>query len=194
DGADGNKGVIGYGDRINIGGDTWWSMGDLGMNNNFCLRSNVTGQRTPAIDWLSLDSKHLDVAPAQGSKVNVSMDASKLDNGLYEAIIEIRTNDELRSTISIPVYVINGKGTGIISKEYTGGANVRVSGNDLTVSADKDIDRIQVFDLSGRLAETIYVGGRNYNATLTGISGALYILKVSYADGSCSTIKVPVIR
>lgn len=95
--------------------------------------------------------------------------------------------------ITIPVYVINGKGTGIISKQYTGGANVRVSGHDLAVNSDKDIDRIQIFDLSGRLTETLSIGGRNYNATLTGVSGALYILKVVYADGTSSTIKVPVI-
>ena len=70
---------------------------------------------------------------------------------------------------------------------------ISVSGHDLAVSSDKDINRIQVFDLSGRLTETLSIGGRNYNATLTGVSGALYILKVVYADGTSSTIKVPVI-
>lgn len=193
DGTDGEKGVIGFGDLINIGQNIWWSMGDLGMKYNYCLRANVTGQRTPAIDWLSVDTKHLEVASGKGGKLNVSVDGSKLDNALYEAKIEIRTNDDLRSVVTIPVYVINGKGTGIISKQYTGGANIRVSGHDLAVSSDKDIDRIQVFDLSGRLTETLSIGGRNYNATLTGVSGALYILKVVYADGTSSTIKVPVI-
>lgn len=74
-----------------------------------------------------------------------------------------------------------------------GGATVRVSGNTLAVSADKNIDRIQVFDLSGRLTQTLSVNGRSYNATLTGLSGSLYIMKISYADGTSSTIKVPVI-
>lgn len=193
DGTDGEKGVIGFGDLINIGQNIWWSMGDLGMKYNYCLRANVTGQRTPAIDWLSVDTKHLEVASGKGGKLNVSVDGSKLDNAIYEAKIEIRTNDDLRSVVTIPVYVINGKCTGIISKQYTGGANVRVSGHDLAVSSDKDIDRIQIFDLSGRLTETLSIGGRNYNATLTGVSGALYILKVVYADGTSSTIKVPVI-
>ena len=193
DGPGSEKGVIGFGDLINIGQNVWWSMGDLGMKYNYCLRANVTGQRTPAINWLSVDTKHLDVASGKEGKVNVSVDASKLDNALYEAKIEIRTNDDLRSVVTIPVYVINGKGTGIISKQYTGGANVRISGHDLAVSSDKDIVRIQVFDLSGRLTETLSVGGRSYNATLTGVSGALYILKVVYADGTSSTIKVPVI-
>lgn len=193
DGPGSEKGVIGFGDLINIGQNVWWSMGDLGMKYNYCLRANVTGQRTPAIDWLSVDTKHLDVASGKEGKVKVSVDASKLDNALYEAKIEIRTNDDLRSVVTIPVYVINGKGTGIISKQYTSGANIRVSGHDLAVSSDKDIDRIQVFDLSGRLTETLSIGGRNYNATLTGVSGALYILKVVYTDGTSSTIKVPVI-
>ena len=193
DGPGSEKGVIGFGDLINIGQNVWWSMGDLGMKYNYCLRANVTGQRTPAIDWLSVDTKHLDVASGKEGKVKVSVDASKLDNALYEAKIEIRTNDDLRSVVTIPVYVINGKGTGIISKQYTSGANIRVSGHDLAVSSDKDIDRIQVFDLSGRLTESLSIGGRSYNATLTGVSGALYILKVVYTDGTSSTIKVPVI-
>ena len=163
------------------------------MNYNYCLRANVTGERTPAISWLSVSDRHIDVADGKTGKVNISVDASKLDNGLYEAKIEIRTNDALRSVINIPVYVINGQGTGFINKEYTGGATIRVSGNALAVSADKDIDYIQVFDLSGRLTQTLSVNGRSHNAALTGISGNLYILKVSYADGTSSTIKVPVI-
>lgn len=193
DGPGSEKGVIGFGDLINIGQNIWWSMGDLGMKYNYCLRANVTGQRTPAIGWLSVDTKHLDVASGKEGKVKVSVDASKLDNALYEAKIEIRTNDDLRSVVTIPVYVINGKGTGIISKQYTSGANIRVSGHDLAVSSNKDIDRIQVFDLSGRLTESLSIGGRSYNATLTGVSGALYILKVVYTDGTSSTIKVPMI-
>ena len=192
-GVDHGNGLCGFGDRTYIGQDIWWSMVDLGMNYNYCLRANVTGERTPAISWLSVADRHIDVANGKTGKVNVSVDASKLDNGLYEAKIEIRTNDALRSVINIPVYVVNGQGTGIISKEYTGGATVRVSGNTLAVSADKNIDRIQVFDLSGRLTQTLSVNGRSYNATLTGLSGSLYIMKISYADGTSSTIKVPVI-
>lgn len=192
-GVDHGNGLCGFGDRTYIGQDIWWSMVDLGMNYNYCLRANVTGERTPAISWLSVADRHIDVPNGKTGKVNVSVDASKLDNGLYEAKIEIRTNDALRSVINIPVYVVNGQGTGIISKEYTGGATVRVSGNTLAVSADKNIDRIQVFDLSGRLTQTLSVNGRSYNATLTGLSGSLYIMKISYADGTSSTIKVPVI-
>ncbi len=40
-----------FGDVVNVGGETWWSMGDLGINSNFCIRAMWTGDRTPAISW-----------------------------------------------------------------------------------------------------------------------------------------------
>lgn len=193
-GVDNGKGVLGYGDRIYIGGNVWWSMGDLGIDYNYCIRANVIGERTPAIDWLTLDTKHLDMEEAKAGKLNLNIDASKLDYALYEAKIEIKTNDELRSVISIPVYVVNGKATGIIAKEFTGGATVKVSGGNIEISSDKDIKNVQVFDLSGKLVKAMNVGGKNLNTIVDGLNDKLYILKMNYADGSCSSVKVPVIK
>lgn len=193
-GIDNGDGIIGFGDMVYVN-DYWWSMVDLGMNNNYCIRTNVTGERTAAINWLSVDKKHINVEGGKSEKLTVSADASKLNaSTLYEAKIEIKSNDELRSTIYLPVYIVNGKATGIIAKENTGGANVRFSGNELSISSEKTIDNIQIFDMAGKLANRIKVGGTVVNTTVGGVNGSLYILNVNYADGSKSTIKIPVIR
>ncbi|MBD5310786.1 MAG: hypothetical protein HDS13_01285 [Bacteroides sp.] len=38
-----------------IGGDTWWSLMELGIDHNFCIRGNVSGDCTAALKWLTLD-------------------------------------------------------------------------------------------------------------------------------------------
>lgn len=193
-GVDNGKSVVGFGDRVNIGESTWWSMSDLGIDYNYCIRANVTGERTPAISWLAVDNKQLNVEETKTGKVNVNVDASKLDNALYEAKIEIKTNDELRSVINIPVYVLNGKTVGIIAKELTGGAAIKVSGKSIDISSDKTISNVEVYDLSGSLVKAMSVDSKSLNTTVEGLNGKLYILKVNYKDGSHSTVKVPVIK
>ena len=45
-----------------------------------------------------------------------------------------------------------------------------------------------------QLKNKMNVDGKSLNANVDSLNGKLYILKVNYADGSRSTVKVPVIR
>lgn len=192
-GVDQGPATVGFGDLVNIGGDTWWSMADLGLNYNYCIRANVTGDRTPAISWLSTDKQTVSVDPKSEGKVSVNFDPQGLEEGLYEAYLEISTNDPLNSFVRIPVYMINGQLSGIGSVE-NGETSVRLNGNTLTVSGEKAIANIVVTDMSGRTAMTVKADGCEASVSLASLANGLYIATVVYDNGKAVSIKVPVLK
>ena len=192
-GIDEGPAVIGFGDIVNIGGNTWWSMADLGLNYNYCIRANVTGERTPAISWLSADKQNIEVASNSESKFNVSFTPQGLEEGLYEAYLEISTNDRLNSFVRIPVYMVNGQLSGIGTVE-NGETSVRLNGSTLTISGEKAIANIVVTDMSGRTAMTVKADGCEASVSLASLANGLYIATVVYDDGKAVSIKVPVLK
>ena len=192
-GIDNGPAVEGFGDIINIEGSSWWSMADLGLDYNYCIRANVTGTPTAAISWLSLDKEQMEVAAGQSGKVNVTLSPQGLDKGLYEAYVEISSNDKFTPTVKIPVYMINGTVTGISLNE-NGNANVRINGGNLTVSGDKEIASVAVYDLNGQTVKNAKAAGKQATISLNGLAKGVYIIKVAFADGSASTVKVPVLK
>lgn len=193
-GYDKGKAVSGFGDRVNIDGDTWWAMSDLGMDYNYCIRGNVTGERTPAISWLSVDSGNIEIGVGDNISLNVAVDASKLDNALYEAKIEITTNDNLRSVIEIPVYVENGITLGIIDRKYTGGSTIKFSRNALDINGEKEISTVLLTDMSGKIFKKVKVNNMSYTIPLSSVTASLYVVKVIYSDGTSSSVKIPVFK
>ena len=168
-------------------------MADLGLDYNYCIRANVTGTPTAAISWLSLDKEQMEVAAGQSGKVNVTLSPQVLDKGLYEAYVEISSNDKFTPTVKIPVYMINGTVTGISLNE-NGNANVRINGGNLTVSGDKEIASVAVYDLNGQTVKNAKAAGKQATISLNGLAKGVYIIKVAFADGSASTVKVPVLK
>ena len=193
-GIDKGSAIVGFGDMVNIDGDTWWSMCDLGMDFNYCIRANVSGKRTPAINWLSLDKKLFEVAPGSSTTLNVNVDASELDKALYEAKIEVLSNDGLSSAIDIPVYIVNDAATGVYAKAYTGDTAIKLGNRQLSVSAKKSISSVMVSDLAGQALSNTTVNGSECSIPLDNADGSINIVTVRYADGSQTTIKVPTIR
>lgn len=193
-GIDKGSAIVGFGDMVNIDGDTWWSMSDLGMDFNYCIRANVSGKRTPAINWLSLDKNQFEVAPGSSATLNVNVDASELDKALYEAKIEVVSNDGLSSAIDIPVYIVNDATTGIYAKAYTGDTTIKLGNRQLSVSAEKSISSVKVLDLAGQALSNTAVDGSECSIPLSNAAGSINIVTIRYADGSQTTIKVPTIR
>lgn len=193
-GIDEGRAVVGFGDMINIDGDKWWSMSDLGMDFNYCIRANVSGKRTPAINWLSVDNTHIEVGAGENSTLNVNVDASGLEKALYEAKLEITSNDDLSSVVDIPVYIVNDGASGLSAKAYTGDATIKLSGKKAVVVAEKEIASVSVVDHAGNVLSSDIVNGRECSIDLNPVAGAINIINVRYADGVHQTIKVPTIK
>lgn len=132
-GVDQGPAIVGFGDIVNIGGDTWWSMADLGLDYNYCIRANVTGTRTAAINWLSVDKNNVEVAAGNTEKVNVNFAPQGLAEGIYEAYLDITINDPLNAYTRIPVYMTKGQSSGI-SLVKDGMSDIVLRGNVLSVS------------------------------------------------------------
>lgn len=192
-GTDEGPAVVGFGDIVNIGGDTWWSMADLGLNYNYCIRANVTGNRTAAINWLSTDKKSVEVAAGTEGKLNVNFTPQDLKDGLYEAYLEISTNDPLNSLTRIPVYMLNGELTAIGSVEKDN-LGITLNGSTVTIKSDKTIAGVNVSDLSGRSVMTAKANSEEATVNLGSLGKGVYIITATYTDGKSVSVKVPVLK
>lgn len=192
-GVDEGPAVIGFGDLVNIGGNTWWSMADLGLDYNYCIRANVTGNRTPAISWLSTDKKSMEVAAGSEGKLNVSFTPQGLEEGVYEAYLEVSTNDPFNSFIRIPVYMVNGELTAIGSVEQEG-LGITLNGGNVTIKGGKTIAALKVSDLTGRCLMTSKPGAEEATVSLSQFAKGVYVITATYADGKSVSVKVPALK
>ena len=191
-GTDAGDAVVGYGELAGFNG-FWWSMADLGINSNYCIRANVTGEKTAAISWLDTDKDALNMAQGGNDALKVSYNGVALDNYLYNAVIEFVTNDELRKTVRIPVYMINDVKTGVISADL-GDAAITYADNEIKVVSDKEIFNISVYDVNGQLVDNIEPeAGETVISTMNYDKG-IYIVSVMYAGGNRQGVKIPVIK
>ena len=191
-GVDNSDAVVGYGDLAGFNG-YWWSMADLGVNSNYCIRANVTGDKTPAISWLDADKKEMNIASGSNDALNLNYNGTEVDNYLYSAVIEFATNDELRQTVRIPVYFINDVNTGIISAQLDD-ADIVYANDEIRVSSKKEIFNISIYDVNGQLVENIDPeAGETVISTLNYNKG-IYVISVMYSDGNRQGVKIPVIR
>lgn len=191
-GIDSGSATRGFGDLVNVGGSTWWSLADLGMDSNICIRGNVTGERTPAIDWLSMDKAAFTLAAGQSETVTVTANPDNLDNAFYEAVIEINSNDELKKTIKVPVYLAKDNGSGITSVQV--GSSLVVYGNSdtRTVKAGKAMSRISITGLNGVVAGAWDALGEESMTLPLQQPAGIYLLCVEFADGTKEVVKIPV--
>lgn len=190
-GIDYGSALANYGDRVNVGGETWWSMSELGINSNYTIRANVTGERTAPINWLSVDKNNVVAEKDNTATINVKLNGSKLESGLYEAYIEVKTNDELLKTVVIPVYLQNGEATGIINKEVANGTSIKFSANGVSVEAGKQIATVSVATLAGANIASSTVNANSCTIGFNAPEHTIYIVTVKYADGSKYSVKVP---
>ena len=188
-GTDNGDAVVGYGDLSGFNG-YWWSMADLQINSNFCIRANVTGKKTPAISWLDMDKKDFSIANGSDN-ANVKYNGTELDDYLYSAVIEFDTNDELRRNVRIPVYFINGSKTGVISAELDE-SSVTYDGSEVKIVSRKPVFNISVYDVAGNLVENVDPEAGETAISTKNYDNGIYIISIMYADGNRQGVKIPV--
>ncbi len=154
-GIDRGPSVIGYGDLISIENNNyWWSLADLGYDGNVLIRANVTGQRTPAVSWLSIDKTSDKIAAGSKSQLNLTIDASKLDETIYDAVVKIASNDQLAPTVKIPVYLDLDKSTGIKVLKGDSKSKFHVtSDRRIVLDTDSHVAYIALYTVDGRQVE-----------------------------------------
>lgn len=192
-GVDEGPAKVGFSDIVNIGGETWWSMSDLGLDYSYCIRANVGGTRTPVINWLSLDKENLEVAAGTTGKIGLSFTTQGLKKGLYEAAIEITTNDPLAKSTVVPVYMVNGDLSAISSIENDK-PGIILSGDILTVKTNKPVTGIRVSDINGRNVMNAAGNGNEATVDLSSFGKGVYIVTVVHKDGTSVSVKVPVTK
>ena len=184
-GIDEGPAVRGFGDVINIGGNYWWSMGDLGYDEDYCIRGNVTGEPTPAISWLTLSDSKISVDNAASADVKASLDGTSLEqNKLYSAIIKIETNDDLVGRKEIPVYVHKGE-LNAIEEVSNDQSTISMRANSIAVSSNKTVKGLSLIATTGQL----FKRSRGNIIRTNGLHG-IYLLQIDYADGTKSARKV----
>lgn len=186
-GVDNGPVAEGFGGLVNIGGTEWWTLPELGLNANYCIRANVSGDRTAAINWLQLDKTDYHLNGEGEEQVTATLSALKLEEGtLYEAIIKVSSNDEINRELRIPVYLTCLKGTDIenrlsdeLSLSYQNGV--------LTVNSNqKEVSTIQVWNTSGQLLtqtteSRVHLANKNKGILLT---------VIQFTDNSTACIKL----
>ncbi len=190
-GVDGIPAVAGYGDLC-LAGDHWWSMADLGIDHNFCIRANVAGERTAAISWLDVDIKEAILKAGESAELKASLNAEGLSSAVYEAAIKITSNDELMPVVSIPVYLTNGIATGIDTSRLRK-TTVRVADGNIVISSDDNIACVNAFDMAGRTVAST-TPGRTQRISLGNFQAGVYMISVVYGDGSREAFKIAVAK
>lgn len=185
-GIDHGTALRGFADIVNIGGETWWSMADLGLDYNYCIRANVSGQPVPAISWLTVNNDNVDIAANGTADYKLDFNASGLEeNALYEALVEITTNDALRPVVSVPVYLVNGTLSSIAQTEADAAEKLVCDGSCLRLVSDKHVASLAVYTVSGQLIRL----ASGSSVSVADMNGGIYIVAVTYADGSSRTFK-----
>ena len=192
-GIDEGPAVRGYGDLCNVGGSTWWSMGDLGIDSNFCVRANVTGTRTAELSWLSIDKEELSVAPGATDNLKVTFNRANLLDGTYEGSIVFTTNDPLCPTKTIPVYMTKNIKSGIDAAKANSVKAV-VDGNNLVLTSEKIISTVRIIGTTGITAGSNTTAGNRVAVALDNCPAGIYVVSIRYNDGSKEALKLAIGR
>lgn len=154
-GIDNGPATIGYGDLMSVADvQQWWSLAEMGANGNVLMRANVTGLRTPAVNWLSIDKKNSVTAPGEETVLTLSADPWRLEHTVYDAAVQISSNDPLVSTQRVPVYF--DLSSGVVDGMKLIDANADTNSVKITadkkiiVSTDKHVAYIALFTTDGR--------------------------------------------
>ena len=185
-GIDNNPANLGYGDLMSYGNSpTWWSLADLGADANVLIRANVTGARTPAVDWLKLDKTSDTIAPGGEATLTVTANPWLVDKTVYDGMIRITSNDPLAKGAKIPVYLDNYDGTVNGMKFINVDAdknNLRITADRrITVDTDKHVSYMAIFTVDGRqIAMNFDTNAIDASALQYGV----YAVKAVLADGT----------
>lgn len=183
-GVDNGPANIGYGDLMSVGGYAhWWSLAELGANGNALIRANVTGVRTPAVSWLSLDKENAAIAAGTTGELKLTADPWRLEHTVYDAAVKFTTNDPLAAAVKVPVYFDLSSGTTNGMKLIDADANrssVKITPEGrITVNTEKHVSYIALFTTDGRQLQMNF--DTNYVDAST-LQRGIYLVKAVLDD------------
>lgn len=185
-GLDNTAAIKGFGDLISINhSDYWWSLADLGYDRNVLIRTNVSGERTSAIDWLQLDGTTASLASGETATLTANVSSERLEKNFYEATINIKSNDPLVSCFKIPVYLTCTETSSVASiaiddahKSFT------LDGRLLKVTGGKKATSITVYTPNGQV---VAQAAQASSLSLANKARGLYLVRLTFDDGTSSS-------
>lgn len=195
-GTDRGPATVGFGDVVNVGGETWWSLADLGMNSNTSIRANVIGERTPAISWLSCNISDYDIQANDQQYIPLVLNKTGLYNTLYQAAIKIESNDILNARTTVPVYmnVKNNAGIENVSVAKTSVIYPNPAFDKVNIKSEKEMRNIVVSDLSGRVVKSESCGLETKVIDVSDLIPGIYLLKIEFAGNEQETHKITILK
>ena len=185
-GTDRGSAVDGYGGMINVGGNRWWSLPELGDNTNLCIRANINGTRTDAINWIAIDKTRFNIQTGNEDKITATVGADNLEEALlYEAVLKITSNDDITSKVKIPVYMAYVDPSGIVQK-VAEGINVYCLNHQLTIDSEKEMAQVKVLNIAGQQM----VQSDEHVVNLMNVNNGIYIVVIEFTDNSRACVKI----
>lgn len=182
-GTDAGQAKIGFGDLISTGNNGyWWSLADLGTDVNILIRATLGGERTPAVNWLSISKDATTVGAGQTDKLTLTANTNGLTEQYYDATVNVTSNDPLTTKTTIPVYLNLGGTDGITLMQGVAKAqfNVNADGS-LSLKGNRKASLITLYTVDGRLLKTSFDAS---SISTSGLTPGLYVARAVFADNT----------
>lgn len=183
-GTDNGPANVGFGDLFSyVGYNAWYSLADYGYDTNILIRANVTGTRTPAVSWLSIDKDGADIAAGNADKLTVTAYPWGLEQTVYDAAVKFTTNDPLATEVKVPVYfdLTSGLVNGIkLISANAGRSKLHVTPEGrITLDTEKHVSYIALFTSDGRQLQMNF--DTNF-VDASALSRGVYVVKAVLDD------------
>ena len=190
-GIDRGPSVTGFGDLISVEDNKYWyALSDLGYDGNVLIRANVTGERTSAVKWLSIDKKSETIPAGGEAKIKATINAENLGGNVYDGVIKLSSNDPLAPSVKVPVYLDLSDVTGISVLKGNGKSAFSVSRDRrIAINTDRHVAYIALFTMDGRqLAMNFDTNVIDASALQSGI----YVAKAVLDDETVQTATIAI--
>jgi DNA-binding beta-propeller fold protein YncE len=170
-------------------GAGWNALPDIGVDYE-SLYFQLRGEKSGSTAWLSISESNGTVAPGDDFDVEVSVDATGLSAGTYEAMIKINSNDPTNPVIEIPVEMVVSTGVGINENEqqvFSIWPNPATE--TLNISGSEDIGTITVYTQTGSVVKTVNAKNTAFSFHINDFMQGIYFIKIENTAGTSSTIK-----
>lgn len=176
-------------DPLNQG---WKSLYETeGVKGNFSIRTNIEGTLPDEMNWLNIKPTTFDLKPNSKQVFDININANQLEKKLYKALITIYSNDELKSRINIPVYMVSGVPTST-EKVTTDNFTVQYNReeNKYTILTNQKVKSYRILDISGTCVESKQNEDDLITIDCNQINNQFALIVLKYDNGNIEAIKL----
>lgn len=184
-GVDDGDAANGFGALLPLEDNYWLPLPNIEANHNFCIRANVYGKRTPAISWINIDKNNYQLSAQNNETITLGINTTGLRKTLYEAVLNISSNDPFCNEIRVPVYLICTEDGGICLRQSSN-TFCYIEAGELKIESEKDIRQITIYNASG----ISVISSDDKSVNISSLSKGTYIVIVEYNDGNTECSKV----